>query len=376
MRVAVVTEQLLAPVPGGIGRYTRELSAALARCAGRADAVSTWTAWHRDPTAAAVPGVAGPRRLPLPRRALAAVWEHGVGPAPRGADLVHAPSLLVPPARRGCARVVTVHDAVPWTHPETLTPRGARWHRAMAERVVRGDATIAVVTEVVALELREVLPGLAADRIRVLGAGVSEEFRAGPSPGQVAEVRSRLVLPERFILTLATLEPRKGLDVLIAALARLGAGAPPLLVAGQPGWGSVDLDATARAAGLPSGAVRGLGRIEDRELSVVLRAAELLVAPSLAEGFGLPVAEAMAVGTCVLCSDAPALVEVAGDAAVIVARGDAAALAEAIEATLADGALRDRLSAVGLLRSKRYTWDSVAQRAWDLYRELGGVDGR
>jgi glycosyltransferase involved in cell wall biosynthesis len=188
-------------------------------------------------------------------------------------------------------------------------------------------------------------------------------------------VRERLELPERFILTLATLEPRKGLDVLIAALARLGAGAPPLLVVGQPGWGGVDIDATARAAGLPVGAVRTLGRIDDADLSVVLRAANALVAPSRAEGFGLPVAEAMAVGTAVVCSDAPALVEVAGDAAMIVARGDDGVLAEAIEAVWADEALRGRLSEAGVLRSARYTWDAVAQRAWRLYRELGRVSG-
>jgi glycosyltransferase involved in cell wall biosynthesis len=140
VRVAIVAEQLLAPVPGGVGRYTRELSAALARSAGPDDVVSGWVAWHRNAAAAVLPGVLGPRRLALPRRALAAAWERGLGPAPRGADIVHAPSPLFPP-QRAAPQVVSIHDTVPWTHPETLTPRGARWHRAMAERANAADSS-------------------------------------------------------------------------------------------------------------------------------------------------------------------------------------------------------------------------------------------
>jgi glycosyltransferase involved in cell wall biosynthesis len=370
----MVAEQLLAPVPGGIGRYTRELSAALVRSAGSDDALTAWTAWHRSTSPASLPGVTGPRRLILPRRPLAAAWQWGLGPTPRGADLVHAPSLLFPPRRRA-ALVVSVHDTVPWTHPHTLTPRGARWHRAMAERAVRAGATLAVLTEAVGAELQEVLPALKPDRVRVLGAGVSDELRAPPSAEHAAAVHERFALPDRFILSLATLEPRKGLDVLITALAHLGSAAPPLLVVGQPGWGGVDLGAAATAAGLREGAVRQLGRIEDADLAVVLRAADLLVAPSLAEGFGLPVVEAMAVGTAVVCSDAPALAEVVGEAAMVVGRGDARALADAIAAVLADEAVQARLIAAGLARSARFTWDAVAERTWRLYRELAGTPG-
>jgi glycosyltransferase involved in cell wall biosynthesis len=375
VRVAMVAEQLLAPVPGGIGRYTRELSAALVRSAGSDDALTAWTAWHRDTSPATLPGVRGPRRLILPRRPLAAAWQWGLGPTPRGADLVHAPSLLFPPPRRAAALVVSVHDTVPWTHPHTLTARGARWHRAMAERAVRAGATLAVLTEAVGAELQEVLPALKPDRVRVLGAGVADELRTPASAEHTAAVRERFALPDRFILSLATLEPRKGLDVLITALAQLGPAAPPLLVVGQPGWGGVDLAAAARAAGLREGAVRQLGRIEDADLAVVLRAADLLVAPSLAEGFGLPVVEAMALSTAVVCSDAPALVEVAGDAAMVVERGDARALADAIAAVLADETVQARLIAAGLARSARFTWDAVAVRTWQLYRELAGTPG-
>lgn len=365
----MIAEQLLAPVPGGIGRYTRELAAALARSAAPGDEVDSWTAWHRNAAPARIDGVRGPRRLPLPRRGLAAAWENGIGPAPRGSDVVHAPSLLVPPRRR-TPLVVSIHDAVPWTHPDTLTSRGARWHRAMAERAVASGATIGVLTDTVAAQLLDVLPGLTPDRIRLLGAGVPSVLRREPDADRVAALRARLGLPGAFLLTLATLEPRKGLDVLVAALAKLGPDAPPLVVVGQPGWGGVDLPGAAREAGLADARIRILGRTSDADLAVLLHAATALIAPSRAEGFGLPVAEAMAAGTPVVCSDAPALVEVAGDAAIVVPRGDAARLAEAIDGLLEDSALRERLGAAGLRRSRVYDWATVADRSWQLYREL------
>jgi glycosyltransferase involved in cell wall biosynthesis len=369
VQAAIFLEQALAPVSGGTGRYSVELAAALARTANQGDSVTSWTAWHRDTSAAAVAGVAGPRRLPVPRRAVAEAWRHGLGPAPRGVDVLHAPTLLVPPARR-YPLVVTIHDTVPWTHPDTLTPRGAHWHRAMAERAARTGAAIAVPTQAVADELAAVLPEMRAVPVHVLGAGVARAVVREPDFEYAASVTATLALPERFVLSLATLEPRKGLDVLIEALATIGGSAPQLLVVGQAGWGGVDPAAAASRAGLPPGRLRVLGRLGDPELAVVLRRATMLVAPSRAEGFGLPVAEAMAVGTPVVCSDAPALVEVAGGAAAVVPRGDAGALAAAIAKLFDDSAERDRMALAGRSRAAAFDWDRVAERAWALYRSL------
>jgi len=345
-------EQAVAPVPGGTGRYAVELAAALARTAGSSDGVRGWTAWHRDVGPARVDGVAGPRRLPLPRRALVAAWERGLGPAPHGVDVLHAPTPLFPRSRRPL--VVTVHDAVPWTHPETLTPRGVRWHKVMVERAVRYADAIVVPTRAVADELGTVL-AMDPTRVHVLGGGVARALLADPG--------ERLVpgLPERYLVSVATLEPRKGLDVLLAALDRLGAAAPPLVVVGQPGWGGVRVERPG---------VHVLGRIPDADLGVVLRRATALVMPSRAEGFGLPVAEAMALGTPVICSDVPALAEVADGAAVLVRSGDAVALADAIRDVTADDALLQKLRDAGLTRAAHFDWDAVARRAWDLYRAV------
>lgn len=367
MRVGLVMEQALAPVPGGTGRYTLELAAAVARTGSIGDELTGWVAWHRHVGAAAVAGIGRPRRLPLGRRSLIASWQRGLGPAPRGVDVVHALTPLFPPRRQPL--VVTVHDTVPWTHPETLTPRGVRWHREMVRRASDVADAVAVPTRTVADSLVALVPALEG-RVCVLGAGVAPAFQVEPEPEHAERVARRFGLPDTFVLSLATLEPRKGLDVLVEALAAMPAGAPALIVVGQPGWGGVDLPEATRRAGLPAERVRALGRLSDAELNVVLRRASILVAPSRAEGFGLPVAEAMAVGTPVICSDAPALVEVAGGAAVVVARDAPDELARAIASVLADGSTRRRLIEAGRAQAQRYDWNDVARRAWALYRSV------
>jgi glycosyltransferase involved in cell wall biosynthesis len=367
VRLAVVAEQLLAAVPGGTGRYTAGLVGGLLRTSAPDDSVAGWAAWHLDVTRVRS-AVSEVHRLPLGRRALAAAWARGLGPVPRG-ELLHAPTPLMPP-RRSRPVVVTVHDAVPWTHPETLTPHGVRWHRRMVGLAVRHADAITVPSAVVAAQLATVFPELDADRLHVLGAGVAPELLAEPDADRTAETRERLRLPQEYLVTVATLEPRKGLDVLIQALATLGSDAPTLVVVGQPGWGGVDLRATAAQAGLRPDLLQPVGRVSDADLGVVLRGAAALIAPSRAEGFGLPLAEAMALGVPVVCSDLPVFAEVAGEAALAVPVGDAEALASAIEVIGADAGLRDRLAGEGRMRAKAFDWDAVGRRGWALYRAV------
>jgi glycosyltransferase involved in cell wall biosynthesis len=365
VRLGILVEQCLAPVPGGTGRYSAELAAGLARTAGAGDEVTGWTAWHRDLGAARVPGVSGPRRLPLPRRPLAEAWRRGVGPRPSHADVVHAPTLQVPPAT-SAPLVVTIHDAVPWTHPETMTPRGVAWHRAMAGHAATRASAVVVPTRAVADELMRHLP--VEGRVHVVGEGVSDRLAV---PADAARRSRMLALPSGpFLLSLATLEPRKGLDVLLEALAAPGAPQVPLLLVGQPGWGGVDPVRAAGELGLPAGRVRALGRLSDPDLATVLSRSSALVAPSRAEGFGLPVLEAMAAGVPVISSQAAALVEVGGGATVTTPVGDAGALAEALARVLDDRELRDGLVTSGLARAAEFTWEGAARRMWQLYRSL------
>lgn len=352
--VAFGLEQLLATVPGGTGRYTRELGEALARTAPPAASVEGWTAWHRDLTAARLTGVSGPRRLPLGPRALAEAWRRGAGPVPR-AHVVHAPTLLAPTRLRG-RLVVTVHDAVPWTHPETLTPRGARWHRAMGERVAARADVVVVPTHAVAGQLQRVLP---LRRVEVVGEGVAAgTTRLLPDAAARAE---RLGLPTGgYALVVGTMEPRKGIDVAVAATRIPSWPGLPLVVVGPQGWGQV-------VAPEEDGRVRLLGRLDEPDLAVAYARASAVLVPSRAEGFGLPVLEAMAHGVPVVVSDAPALVEVAGGAAVVVPVGDPSALAEGLVDALARHA---GLREAGRERAGAFTWDVAARACWRLYGSL------
>jgi glycosyltransferase involved in cell wall biosynthesis len=361
----MVMEQCLGPVPGGTARYAIEVATAVAARPGVE--VTGWTAWHRDVTAARVAGARGPRRLPLPRRPLVAAWERGWGgPLRGGADVVHAPTLLAPP-RGSVPLVVTVHDAVPWTHPETLTPRGVRWHRSMAERVARTADAVVVPTQAVR---RALATHLHLPRVVVVGEGASPQLRSGPADAELR--RTRLALPDGgFLLSLATIEPRKGLDVLLTALADPAAPDLPLVVVGQAGWGGVDPIRMARDLGLPEGRVRLLGRVSDADLAVALQDATALVVPSRAEGFGLPVLEGMAVGTPVITSTDPALVEVGGDATRTAPVGDAPALARVLAEVVGDPAERDRMVAAGRERAAVRTWESAAAQLVELYESLG-----
>lgn len=357
--LTVVVDQLLAPVPGGTGRYAREITAALSARPRSGWRVRTVTAWHRDLSRARIAGADGPHRLPVGRRVLAQAWQHGLPPVVRG-DRVHATTPLAPPRRD--ALIVTVHDAVPWTHPETLTERGVRWHRAAVGRAARFADAIVVPSAAVADDLAGLFPA-AADRIVVVGHGVTTLT----APPDAADRRARLGLQERYVLAVATLEPRKGLDVLIEAMAKPAATDAQLVVVGSPGWGGVDVPAAAAAAGLTAGRVRVLGRIPDDDLAAVLAGAGLLAAPSRAEGFGLPVLEAMAAGVPVVVSDAPALVELVGSAGLIARRGNADELADRIGAVLTDDAVAADLAVRGRARADRFTWAAAADRLWDLH---------
>lgn len=358
--LVAIAEQLVAPVPGGTGRYTRELLAAMATTAPPGWALSTVVSRSGDPDRAVVPGVAGPRVLPVPRRVLIAAWKRGVALWP-GGDSVHAMTPLAPPRRPGRHLVVTVHDAVPWTHPDTLTRRGVAWHRRMIERAARSADAVVVPTAAVAAELAEHV----TLTTRVIGEGVTSGLLT-----RLAAIPEWL--PARYVLAIGTVEPRKGFDHLVRAMARIDDPALPLLVAGQRGWGGIDLGRVADDSGFPRSRLRMLGPVDDDTLAAVLQRATVLAVPSLAEGFGLPVLEAMAAGVPVVHSDAPAIVEVAGNAGVVVPRKDVPALAAAIRSVAGNPLHRAELVAAGRQRARQFTWERAAVAVWGLHIDLHG----
>lgn len=374
----VILDQLAAPVPGGIGRYTRELTRALIATQPRGCAVSGWvpslpeTAYRAIEEA--LPGLATLEKSALDRRQIAAAWQHGFTRLGAGST-THAPSLVAPLFRHdrinnpGDQIVVTIHDTVPWTHPETLTPRGVDWHRAMAKRAERYADAVVVPTHAVAEDLAEVLA--LGDRVRIIAGAVANDLAV---PTDAAERRAALDLPERYVAAVGTVEPRKGLEHLVGALARLDRPDLPLVHVGPHGWGGLDLTAVAQEAGLVPERVRTLGFLDDADVAAVMQGASVFVMPSQAEGFGLPMLEAMSLGTPTIHTDVPALVEVAGDAGHVVERAPADTLperlAEAIAAVVDDDAHAETLRVAGRDRARAFSWLDSAEKTWQLHADL------
>ncbi len=373
----VILDQLAAPVPGGIGRYTEELTRQLVTTAPADCEVEGMTSALTNAQAseieAKVPGLAGLRQSVLPRRGLATAWQFGIAVTTKH-SMIHAPSLCAPLRHHdhvnnpGDQIAVTIHDVVPWTNPETLTKRGVAWHKAMAKRAKKYADAIIVPTHAVAHELAEILR--VDDRIRVIGGAASSSL-AVPSD---AHARAQaLDLPAEYIVSVGTLEPRKGLRELIQALALPDAPDLPLVVVGPTGWGGIDVAAVAYDAGLREGRVRTLGFVSDTDLAVVLDRATVFVYPSFAEGFGLPVIEAFCLGTPVIHSDAPALVEVGAEASLVVERsgsGYPERIAHALTRVATDHDLAMQLSVAGRDRARAFSWRDSAERVWQLHADL------
>jgi glycosyltransferase involved in cell wall biosynthesis len=224
--------------------------------------------------------------------------------------------------------------------------------------IARAAATadlLVVPTQAVADTLKQYV---AVRELLVVGEGVSPDLAL---PADADARAARLDLPERYLLTIGTLEPRKGFTELAAALD----GTIPLLCAGPQGWG-----AAGQAA--PPGA-RLLGRVSDADLAVLLSRATALVVPSHDEGFGLPLLEGMSLGTPVLTSDAPALVEVGGGAALAVPLAD---LRDGVRMITTDEALRQRLREAGPRRAADFTWAKAAETLWRAYADVHQAHSR
>ena len=323
-----------------------------------------------EPSGAA-PGPAGSRRIQVrcgrrrvPARLLATLWarvpwppvEWLAGPV----DVFHATNFASPPARRAVP-VVTVHDLTYLRYPEMVTAASARYRELVPRGLARG-AVVCTPTAAVAAEVAETYR-VPADRVVVTPLGVRPAWRSArpPEPGWLA-ARG---LPARYLLFVGSREPRKGLDVLLAAYRELLAdqpGAPPLVLAGPSGWGAaVDL------AGLPDGALHMPGYLPEEELASLTAGAAVMVLPSRYEGFGLPPLQALACGTPVVASDLPALREVLGADADLVPAGDAAALAAALATTLKDDG-GDAARAARRARAAAFTWPACAAATLGAYQ--------
>lgn len=374
-----VIDQLSAEVPGGIGRYTENLAREVIRRAPEGCEVdgltSAITLEQEHDLLDRLPGIAQIRASKLGRPVLAKSWQLGLMTNVFGGGLIHAPSLFAPlrdPASGDPAQVVvTVHDAVPWTHPQTLTKNGVRWHKAMLKRAYQYADAVVTPTHAVADQIAERFDF--GDRLRVIPGAASPTIALPDDETQEA-IAARFGLPGTYILAVGTLEPRKGLDRLIATMARPELRDAVLVHAGPDGWGEVNLDELCATAGVDRRRVRNLGYISDQELAVVLDRATVFCMPSVDEGFGLPLIEAFRAGTPTVHSDAPALMEVSQGSSLAVKQKDPAVFVEhlalALSNVLRDAELRETLRIAGHDRAPFYSWAYSADLVWRLHAEI------
>jgi alpha-1,3-rhamnosyl/mannosyltransferase len=268
--------------------------------------------------------------------------------------------------------VATIYDLSLAIHPETH-PEARVWffRRDFVRRLPRIDRFF-VLTSSVKEEL-EALFGVDPERVTVTAPGVDTElFRPARGGAEEAGAPETALPDPGFLLFVGSLEPRKGLETLFRAYAGLPPelrAAHPLVLVGPPGWKFRSAWRLVSELGLGD-RVRRLGFVDDAVLAEVYRRAAALAFPTLYEGFGLPVLEAMASGTPVVCSDIAACAEVAGDAAERVAPGDVAAWTDALERMLTSGDLRSRLAGAGPVRARSFSWRSCAERTLAVYREV------
>jgi glycosyltransferase involved in cell wall biosynthesis len=367
IRVALHADQAFAVAPGGIGTYLRELAP---RLAARPDVEVTlfharfdrpppedWM--HRLPT----------RALGQPPTWLYPSWD--LAGRPRlpaglsGLEILHAPlPAAIPPPGPDQRLVVTVHDLAFRPHPRLFPPRWLALYRLGTRRAARRADAVIVPSESTA---RDLVRYERADRSRIHVIPLAGTL--GTTEADPEEVLQRLRIPQPYLLFVGTLEPRKNLLRLVRAYRRMvtTAGLPHALVlAGPLGWQAHPLLRELRMPG--PGEVALTGRLGPADLDALYRGADAFVYPSLYEGFGLPVLEAMVRGVPAVISSTSSLPEVAGDAAVQVDPRSVPAMAEALERLLRDPAEAARLGKAGAGRAEEFSWERTAEATVQAYR--------
>ncbi len=363
LAAAITLEQLWHRVPGGTAVAALEVARAVEDLGGvRQIGVA---AAHRSAPAGPWRPPIAVRSLPLPRRALYESWHRMRWPAVQRAtgpvDVIHATGMAVPP--RSAPLVVTVHDVAWRRHPGHATAHGTRFFERSLELTLQDADLILCSSEATARDLRAA--GADDDRLRVVPLGV----RVRPvAAGRGAEVRVRHGLAQPFVLWVGTVEPRKNLASLVLAYRRLARPDVDLVLVGPKGWNE-DLDALIAPV---ADRVRVLGFVSTDDLDALYGEAAAFCYPSLLEGFGLPVLEAMAQGAPVVTSAGTATAEAAGDAGIIVDPTDVGALCGAMQSILEDPSIAERLALAGPARAASFTWEATAQRTVAAYREALG----
>lgn len=366
LRIALTLEQCWHRVPGGTAVAALGMARALK---GRDDVDVVGVAARHG--SAPSPGYEVPvpvRHFRLPRLALYESWHRlrrpRVESVAGAVDVIHATTIAVPP--KTCPLIVTIHDLAFLHEPGHFTRRGASFFRKGLGLALTDADVVMCPSEATARDC--VAAGFDESRLRVIPLGVDTP---AVSDDQVRRTQIRHGLTRPFVLWTGTVEPRKNLRRLVEAWARVGHGYDLVLV-GPTGWNE-DLDAVIRSSVRDDRDVKMLGFVDRSELDALYAGAALFCWPSLREGFGFPVLEAMAQGAPVVTSRGTSTEELAGDAAVLVDPEDPSSIAEGMGRVLGDEAVAQKLRAVGPDRARLYTWDRTGDLLHNAYSELLGI---
>ncbi|MCC6793059.1 MAG: glycosyltransferase family 4 protein [Thermomicrobiales bacterium] len=349
----------------GVSRYIERLIAALPAAMPDAELIVY------SGRGAVLPSGAMAKRtlVPMEHPAVRIAWERAALPIfarVNRLDLFHG-TVNALPAWLPCPSVVTVHDLAFLRWPEQVPVRRYQYLARATRDAVRMASRVIAVSEATKRDIVELL-NVRAEKVAVTPLGVDGRFRK-PSPGVLAAFRQKQGLERPFFLTVCTLEPRKNLPRLLEAFAQVKDDLPhTLVVVGPEGWRTGALKTTLDRLDLGERLIL-TGFVPDDDLPLWYSLADVFAFPSLYEGFGLPVLEAMGCGAPVLTSNVSSLPEIAGDAAVYVDPRSVDGIAEGLARLGTDAALRERLGAAGATRAEAFTWRRTAELTASIYRE-------
>jgi glycosyltransferase involved in cell wall biosynthesis len=351
----------------GISRYTLQLIEALARCDSDDEFYILQSFKSKKPILDRPSFVRKPLFTPShhPLEQITLPIELST----KGLDVLHSPD-FIPPFRRNCRSVITIHDLAFLLYPHVLTKESARYYGQIDEAVRSTDAVIAVSQATKRDIIR--LVGCPEHKIRVIYEAASPFFRSIRSPELRERVRQRFGIESPFILCQGTIEPRKNIPMLLRALRQLLDDYHPqvkLVLSGAKGWLFDDVFDVVQELQLVDDVIF-TGRVSNEELLWLYNAAELLVAPSIYEGFGLIPLEAMACGTPVVVSNVSSLPEVVSDAGLLVDPNSVEELVVAMWRLLTDSELISSLREKGIRRAAHFSWEKAARETLDLYHSL------
>jgi glycosyltransferase involved in cell wall biosynthesis len=264
-----------------------------------------------------------------------------------------------------------VLDVIGFVRPETFTPKMRLWQHIFVANAVRIADAIITISE---STKRDILRLFRYDgaRIHVTPLSVDQTFHPDYEKSETMRVRNRYSLPKQFILYVGTIEPRKNVSGIAKAYSSLSSDLRkkyPLIIAGSKGWYAESILNEIKALRIPDD-IRLTGFVDDLDLPILMSMAEVFVFPSLYEGFGYPVLEAMASGVPVITSTSSSLPEVIGDAGIMVDPVDTRAISEGMVRILRDPRFRASLRAKGLKRAKQFTWEKTARRTLQVFESV------